>query len=64
MAESFAAAAPYFRDLVKYDAVTALVIVVAALRGLLHGSWQMRPLALGLITLPSRFVEKIGRAHV
>ena len=48
MAESFAAAAPYFRDLVKYDAVTALVIVVAALRGLLHGSWQMRPLALGL----------------
>lgn len=48
LAESFAAAEPYFRDLVKYDAVTALVIVVAVLRGLLQASWRMQPLALGL----------------
>jgi len=47
-AEAITAAEPYFRDLAKYDAVTALVIVVATLRGLLQGSWQMRPLALGL----------------
>lgn len=49
LAESFAASQLYFRDLVKYDAVTALVIVVAALRGLLQGRWQMRSLALGLV---------------
>ena len=49
MAESLAAAEPYFRDLIKYDAVTALVIVVAAIRGLLQGSWRMRPLAFGLL---------------
>ena len=48
LAESFAAAEPYFRDLVKYDAVTALVIVVAMVRGLLQGAWQMRSLAVGL----------------
>lgn len=49
LAESFAASQVYFRDLIKYDAVTALVIVVAALRGLLQGKWQMRSLALGLV---------------
>ena len=49
LAESFAASEVYFRDLIKYDAVTALVIVVAALRGLLQGKWQMRSLALGLV---------------
>jgi arabinofuranosyltransferase len=49
LTESFAASEPYFRDLVKYDAVTALVLVVAVLRGLLQGSWQMRPLALGVL---------------
>lgn len=47
--EAFAGAMPYFRDLIKYDAVTALVIAVAALRGLLQGSWQMRSLAFGLL---------------
>jgi arabinofuranosyltransferase len=49
LAESFAASQLYFRDLIKYDGVTALVIVVAALRGLLQGKWQMRALALGLL---------------
>ncbi len=49
MAESFGTAEPYFRDLIKYDLVTALVIVVAAIRGLLQGSWRMRPLAFGLV---------------
>lgn len=49
LAESFAASQLYFRDLVKYDAVTALVIVAGALRGLLQGKWQMRSLALGLV---------------
>lgn len=48
LAESFAAAAPYFRDLIKYDAVTALVIVVAIVRGLLQRLWHMQSLALGL----------------
>ena len=49
LAESFSASAPYFRDVIKYDAVTALVIVVAAIRGLLQGSWRMGSLALGLV---------------
>ncbi len=49
LAESFAASGMYFRDVIKYDAVTALVIVVAATRGLLQGKWQMRSLALGLV---------------
>ena len=49
IAESFAASQLYFRDLIKYDAVTALAIVVALLRGLLQGKWQMRALALGLL---------------
>lgn len=49
LAESFAASEVYFRDLIKYDAVTALVIVVACLRGLLQGKWQTRSLALGLV---------------
>ena len=48
LTESFHAAVPYFRDLIKYDAVAALVIAVAAIRGLLQGAWRMRPLALGL----------------
>ena len=49
LAESFAASEVYFRDVIKYDAVTALLIVVAVARGLLQGKWQMRPLALGLL---------------
>jgi arabinofuranosyltransferase len=49
LAESFAAAKPYFRDLAKYDAVTALVIVVACVRGLVQASWGMRLPALGLL---------------
>ena len=49
LAESFAASADYFRDVITYDAVTALVIVVAATRALLQGQWRMRALALGLI---------------
>ena len=49
LAESLAASEVYFRDLIKYDAVTALVIVGASLRGLLQGKWQMRSLALGLV---------------
>jgi arabinofuranosyltransferase len=49
VAESFRAAEPYFRDLIQHDAVTALVIAVAAIRGLLQGSWRMRPLAFGLV---------------
>ena len=49
LGESFAASEAYFADLVKYDAVTALVIVAAALRAMWHGKWQMRSLALGLV---------------
>ena len=49
LAESFAASADYFRDVITYDAVTALVIVVAATRALLQSQWRMRALALGLI---------------
>jgi arabinofuranosyltransferase len=49
LAESFAASELYFADLIKYDALTALLIVVAATRGLLQGAWQMRSLALGLV---------------
>ena len=49
LAESFAASEVYFRDVITYDAVTALVIVVAALRALLQRKWQMRSLALGLV---------------
>ena len=49
LAESFRAAEPYFRDLITYDAVTALVIAVALMRGLLQGAWRMRSLALGLV---------------
>ena len=49
MADSFRAAEPYFRDLITYDAVSALVIAAAAIRGLLQGSWRMRPLAFGLV---------------
>ena len=49
LTESFHAAEPYFRDLIKYDAVATLVIAVAAIRGLLQGAWRMRPLALGLV---------------
>ncbi len=49
MAESFSAAEPYFRDLIKYDAVSALVIAAAAIRGLLQSSWRVRPLAFGLV---------------
>ena len=49
LTESFHAAEPYFRDLIKYDAVATLVIAVAAIRGLLQGAWRMRPLALGLL---------------
>ncbi len=48
LAESFHASMPYFRDLAKYDAVTALVIVVACVRGLMQASWGMRLPALGL----------------
>ncbi len=48
LAESFAASEIYFADLIKYDTVTALVIVAALLRGLLQGAWRMRSLALGL----------------
>lgn len=48
LAESVLASEAYFRDLVKYDAVTALVTAAATLRGLLQASWHMRPLALGL----------------
>jgi arabinofuranosyltransferase len=46
--ESFAASAVYFADLIEYDAVTALVIVVALIRGVLQGAWRMRSLAFGL----------------
>ena len=49
LTESFRAAEPYFLDLIKYDAVAALVITVAALRGMLQGSWGVRPLAAGLV---------------
>jgi len=49
LAESFAASEVYFADVIKYDVVTALVIVIAALRALLHGKWHMRSLALGLV---------------
>ena len=49
LAESFAASEVYFRDVITYDVVTALVIVVAALRALLQRKWQMRSLALGLV---------------
>lgn len=49
LTESFHAAEPYFRDLIQYDAAAALVIAVAAIRGLLQGAWRMRPLALGLV---------------
>ena len=49
LAESFAASELYFRDVVQYDAVTALVIVAAAFIALVHGRWQMRALALGLV---------------
>ena len=49
LGESFAASEAYFADLIKYDAVTALVIVAAALRAMWHGKWQMRSLALGLV---------------
>ena len=49
LTESFHAAEPHFRDLIKYDAVATLVIAVAAIRGLLQGAWRMRPLALGLL---------------
>ena len=49
LTESFHAAEPHFRDLIKYDAVATLVIAVAAIRGLLQGAWRMRPLALGLV---------------
>jgi arabinofuranosyltransferase len=49
LAESFAASQMYFADLVKYDAVTALVIAVAATRGLLQRQWHMRSLAAGLV---------------
>jgi len=48
LAESFAAARPYFADLIKYDAVTAVVIVAAIVRGLLQPRWQLRVLAAGL----------------
>ncbi|MBL8311195.1 MAG: hypothetical protein JNL19_12275 [Burkholderiales bacterium] len=47
--EAVRASEPYFRDLITYDAVTALVIAVAALRGLVQGRWRVRPLALGLV---------------
>ena len=46
---SFHAAEPYFRDLIKYDAVTALTICTAVVRGLLQGSWRIRPLAFGVV---------------
>ncbi len=49
LAESLAASEVYFRDVITFDAVTALVIVVAALRASLHSKWQMRSLALGLV---------------
>ena len=49
LVESFAASEVYFADVIKYDAVTALVIVVAAIRALFQGKWQMRSLALGLM---------------
>ncbi len=49
LAESFAASKVYFRDVIEYDAVTALVTVVAALGALVRGNWQMRSLALGLV---------------
>ena len=48
-AESLAASEAYFADVIKYDAVTALVIVIAALRALAQGQWRMRALALGLV---------------
>lgn len=49
LTESFHTAEPYFRDLIQYDAVAALVIAIAAIRGLLQASSRMRPLALGLV---------------
>ena len=49
LAESLAASEVYFRDVITFDAVTALAIVVAATRALLQGKWQMRSLALGLV---------------
>ncbi len=58
LVESFRASEPYFRDLIKYDSVSALVIVVAVIRGLLQGSWRMRPLAFGLML----YVLYIGSA--
>jgi arabinofuranosyltransferase len=48
LAESFRASVPYFRDVVKYDAVTALVIVVSLVRGLMQSNWHMRLPAFGL----------------
>jgi arabinofuranosyltransferase len=60
LAESFAAAKPYFRDLAKYDAVTALVIVVACARGLAQASWGMRLPALGLVIYMAYLVTAGG----
>ena len=48
LAEAFSAAEPYFRDLIKYDTVTALVIAAAVIRGVLQGAWRMRAPAFGL----------------
>lgn len=58
LTESFASATPYFVDLIQYDSVAALVIAVAAIRGLLQGSWRMRSLALGLVL----YVAYLGSA--
>ncbi len=49
IAESFAASEAYFRDVITFDAVTALVIVVATLLTVWRSKWQMRSLGLGLV---------------
>ena len=49
LGDAWTAAVPYFRDVAKYDAVTALVIVVGGVRALLQRGWGMRLPALGLV---------------
>jgi arabinofuranosyltransferase len=47
--ESIVAAEPYFRDLIKYDAVTAVMIVIAIFFGAFQRRWQLRVPAWGLV---------------
>jgi arabinofuranosyltransferase len=46
--EAARTALPYFRDLAKYDAVTALTLVAAIGLGILRGAWRVRSIAIGI----------------